>query len=73
MRRILFRDLQGRQGSITDELDVDYQGRWEGEIEDCIERIDARYPPEEAYNHIVVELPDEAPIDGVERVDSPHR
>lgn len=73
MRRILFRDIQGHQGTITDELDVNYQGRWEGKIEDCIERIDAHYPPEEVYNHLVVELPDEAPIDGVERVDAPHQ
>ena len=69
MRRVIFRDIQGKKGSITDEMTVNYQGRWEGEIEECIEQIDDECAPEDVYDHIVVELPEKAPIDGVERVD----
>lgn len=72
MRRVIFRDIQGKKGSITDELTVKYQGRWEGEIKECIEQIKEEHTPEEVYDHIVVELPEEAPVDGVERIVSDH-
>lgn len=69
MRRVVFRDIKGHQGSITDEMAVTYQGRWEGEIEECLEQIAEEHAAEEVYDHIVVELPEEAPIYRVERVD----
>ena len=72
MRRVIFRDIQGQRGSITDELTVNYQGRWEGQIEECIEQINEEYAAEDVCDHIVVELPEKAPIDGVERVDIDH-
>lgn len=73
MRRVVFRDIKGHQGSITDELTVNYQGRWEGEVEDCLEQIAEDYAPGEVYDHIVVDLPENAPINSVERVDIDHR
>lgn len=72
MRRVIFRDTHGKRGSITEELTVKYQGRWEGQIEECIERIDEEYAAEEVCDHIVVELPEKAPVDDVERVDIDH-
>ena len=69
MRRVVFRDITGQQGSITDELAVHYQGRWEGEIEEGLEQIAEDYDSEEMYNHLVVELPEKAPVYRVERVD----
>lgn len=73
MRRVVFRDIKGYQGSITDELTVNYQGRWQGEIEECLQHIAEDYAPEERFDHIVVELPENVPIDSVERVDLDHR
>lgn len=73
MRRVVFRDITGQQGSITEGLAVNYQGRWEGEIEECLEQIAEDYESEEILNHIVVELPEKAPVYRVERTDAnPH-
>lgn len=70
MRRVVFRDLTGQQGSITEGLAVNYQGRWEGEIKECLEEIAQDYESEEMFNHIVVELPEKAPVYRVERADA---
>lgn len=72
MRRVIFRDIQGKKGNITDEMTVNYQGRWDGQIEACIEQIAEDHATEEVYDHIVVELPEKAPVDGVERIDIDH-
>lgn len=69
MRRIVFRDPTGQQGSITDELTVNYQGQWEGEIKECLEEIAEEHASEKVYDHIVIELPEKAPVYSVERVD----
>lgn len=73
MRRVIFRDIQGKKGNITDEMTVNYHGRWEGQIESCIEQIAEEHAAEEVYDHIVVELPENAPVDGVERIDTDQR
>lgn len=73
MRRILFRDIHGNQGSIDEELDVNYQGRWDGEIEESINQIEAQYPSKEMYDHLVIELPEAAPVSDVERFDTTHK
>lgn len=69
MRRVVFRDLKGHKGSISDEVELTYQGRWEGEIEECLEQIAEEHDLEDLYDHIVVELPERAPIESVERTD----
>ena len=69
MRRVVFRDIKGQQGSITDGMTVNYRGRWEGRIEECLEQIAEEHASEELYDHIVVELPEKAPVYTVERVD----
>lgn len=69
VRRVVFRDLTGQQGSITEGLAVNYEGRWEGEIKECLDRITEDYESDEMFNHIVVELPERAPVYRVERAD----
>lgn len=69
MSRFTFRDVHGRTGWISSGLDVDYRGQWKGEIESTVERIADERPTDEVYDHIVLELPEETPIDDVERVD----
>lgn len=69
MSRFTFRDVHGRTGQISAGLDVEYRGQWKGEIESTVERIADERPSQEVDDHIVIELPEEAPIDDVERAD----
>lgn len=69
MSRFTFRDVHGRTGQISAGLDVDYRGQWEREVRTTVERIADERPTHEVDDHIVLELPEAAPIDDVERVD----
>lgn len=69
MSRFTFRDVHGRTGQISAGLDVEYRGQWQGEIESTVERIADERPSDQVLDYIVIELPEETPIDDVERVD----
>lgn len=70
MNALVFRDVHGQIGTVTTDLDIAYQGHWQADIEDCVERIEQTCPQEDVFGQIVVALPVQAPVKEVERVSS---
>lgn len=78
MGGVVFRDADGREGYISEGLEVDYPGKWDEEVEACVARIEDEHssgsgasPNRAVYNHLLIDLPEVAPIVEVERVDGP--
>lgn len=69
-----FTDVEGNAGVITDDLEVEYSGRWRAEIEHLVDELTADLEADgargarEEYGLLIAELPDEAPIVEIERV-----
>lgn len=69
MSGVVFRDVHGRTGYITEELEVDYHGEWDEEVERCVRRIEDEHArgggdplDGDVYNGLLIELPEEAPV-----------
>lgn len=69
-----FTDSNGRQGTITDSLEVDYEGAWEAGVKEFVLKIGKEVSDEErdfqmpdAMSHIVLKLPVVTPIVEIER------
>lgn len=78
MAQLHFTDTRGREGEISESLEVEYDGQWRQEVAAELRRIaaeaqqdDPEDPPTDVYTRIVLELPDEAPVKEVERTDNP--
>ena len=76
--KLSFRDYNGRTGEVTETLDVQYNGNWEEDVEECVGSVEDDLSPgrdtgpaEDPYTRLVIELPEEAPIVEVEQTDSP--
>lgn len=71
--RVVFEDLDGRRGEVSEDLVVHYDGRWRSAVTDCVERLRSERAgtPGDKPIHVelVVELPEEAPIVEIECVD----
>ena len=74
MRRVVFRDAENRNGCITEQLEVYYDGPWKATVEAYIEGVEAEYdteadsfPTGDVYSRLVIELPEEAPIVEIKR------
>lgn len=70
--KVIFEDLDGRRGEVTEELEVRYSGPWRSVVIDCVERLrtERSDDPDRDPIHaeLVVELPEEAPIVEIECV-----
>lgn len=73
---LTFRDVDGTEGIVTDELEVEYSGAWKREITEFVERLVGEESVEdrwfEGYNemtHLLIELPEAAPVVEIERDD----
>lgn len=71
-----FEDIEGQRGRVTDGLEVDYTGKWEEEVAECVARVESNHRSNgagiqhtEVYSRLVLELPTIAPIVEVERTD----
>lgn len=77
--KVTFRDSNGQTGVISEALEVDYAGEWIGEVEDCIDRVvedlggDDGESPADELDHLIVDLPEAAPIVEVQRTDDTGR
>lgn len=59
---VIFEDENGRTGEVTDDLDLEYDGRWEDELEDRLEYVEGRCDDDgEASDQVVRELVLELP------------
>lgn len=75
--RLSFRDTNGTTGTVTETLEVNYNGKWEADVEECVRTVENGLCPtqdaslsDDPYTRLVVELPEEAPIVEVEQTDS---
>lgn len=70
---IEFKDRDGMKGRISESLDVEYYGRFSPEIEKFVSRVegfcdeDRAFDGENVMTHILLELPEIAPIVAIER------
>lgn len=71
---IHFTDVKGREGAINDSLKVDYEGTWSEEIEEYVTELegdvcseDRAFDGHNVMSHLVMELPEVAPIIEVEQ------
>lgn len=71
-----FKDTDGASGKVTETLDVEYNGSWEEDVEECVQNVendltvtDENISREDLYTRLVLELPEEAPIVEVEQTD----
>lgn len=71
--RITFQDEHGRPGNVSDDLGLEYEGRWKDEIRAYIEQLEQDAPDDgEAdakLQDLLIELPEEAPITRIQRRD----
>lgn len=78
MTAVVFEDVEGRRGYVTEGLEVDYQGPWADVVRMCVDRIGVDdYPGVEhgvagdVYGTLILELTEVAPIVRAGRVDDP--
>lgn len=78
MTAVVFEDVEGRRGYITDGLEVDYQGAWADLVRRCVDRVGGGGPPGttpvvagDVYGSLILELTEVAPIVRASRVDDP--
>lgn len=71
---LTFEDTDGRTGTVTGELTLEYDGEWEGQIRERVEDVKDRYRTdddevmgEEALNTLLRELPQEPRVVEAER------
>lgn len=64
-----FVDAEGREGIITRELTIHYDGRWEDQINEYFEKIVSKHRGENGevdtrpvLQELVIGLPEEAPV-----------
>lgn len=64
-----FVDVDGREGIVTQELNLQYDGRWEDKINECHQDIASRYREEDeevdtrnVLQELVIALPEETPV-----------
>jgi hypothetical protein len=64
-----FVDAEGREGIISRELTIHYDGRWEDQIDECHQKIASKYQGEDGevdtrpvLQELVIALPEEAPV-----------
>lgn len=68
-----FRDKDGVKGRISEALEVEYYGRFSNEVETFVSGLeefceeDRAFDGEDVMTHVVLELPEYAPIIEVER------
>lgn len=75
--RVTFVDPTGTTGTVTDGFEVNYNGRWENEIEDCVAAVqddirdaaDREPPPEAVLQELPVTLFTDVPIRSVQTID----
>ena len=75
--RVTFVDSAGTIGTVTEEFDINYDGWWENDIEDCVAAVqddirdaaDREPPPEAVLNELPVRLFTEAPVKTVQTID----
>lgn len=72
---LVFEDVQGHRGMVTDSLVVDYSGPWEQKVSEVVNEAigdppdDPLYDPADPLSYLVVKLPEDAPIREVGRED----
>lgn len=73
-----FKDYNGTTGKVTETLDVEYNGKWKQDVEECVQIVEndtspghETSPSDDPYTRLVLELPEEAPIVEVEQNDPP--
>lgn len=66
---IHFTDMKGREGTISDALQVEYEGMWSEEIEEYVMEVEREVGSEDRsfkgnniMSHLVMVLPEVAPI-----------
>ncbi|MFQ3319944.1 MAG: hypothetical protein ACI8UR_002268 [Natronomonas sp.] len=71
---IAFRDANGQVGTVTQELTVRYEGKWAAEVERYVSEVrsdhrgaDGEVATAAAFDQLVIELPEKAPITTIER------
>lgn len=70
---IEFRDTDGVKGWISEALEVEYYGRFTDEIEKFVSGLeefcdeDRAFDGEDVMTHVVLELPENAPVVEVQR------
>lgn len=72
--KLVFTDISGESGVITDEFDVDYTGRWESEITAYVQDVATQHTDTNgtvqvtaAFSQLVIELPHQFPVVEVKR------
>lgn len=71
--QVHFKDAYGKSGRISESLEVTYSGRWEEEVEDFVGGLKKECSDQQTIEgetittHILLELPDVAPIVEVRR------
>lgn len=72
-----FEDTDGRSGRVTETFEVVYAGPWKADVEACVRRIENDHRGDEPdrqaddpYTRLILELPEEAPVVEVERLDT---
>lgn len=75
---LVFEDVEGHAGRVTEELVVEYDGRWSAEIERYVAFVSeshraggtgAEAPTDDVFDELVVEMPERVPVSAVERRD----
>jgi hypothetical protein len=71
---LAFRDANGIDGTIAADLSVTYDGEWEAAIEQFVSEVTAAHSDGDgdietaaAFTELVVDLPEHAPIQSIER------
>lgn len=73
---IEFKDKDGIYGRISDALEVEYYGRFSSKIEKFVTGLedfsdgDQAFQDEDVMTHIMLELPDTAPVMEVQRAEN---
>lgn len=74
MSQISFRDIRGHRGFITEDLEVEYSGSWRQSVTRCVDRVrrevdhvDGDGATGDLFDHLIIEMPEQAPIVAVER------
>lgn len=60
MQRFEFKDVDGTWGSVDEEFQVNYAGRFRGEVADTVEEVEEEYrdpPPDRAMLEVYCDCP----------------
>lgn len=70
---MVFTDVRGESGSVTDELTVEYEGEWRTEVDEYVSSVREEYlerngelEPRDALQWLVAEMPQELPVTDAE-------